>query len=173
MFFRLLLLLTLIPLVELSILLRIAERIRWGPTVLLVVATGVLGAWLARREGIRALQKIQSELAAGTPPTGAMLDAALIVVAGVVLVTPGVLTDALGFALLIPPARSWIKKRLVDYFHSRIVVVDQNQRAPFKGQEPFVRRESVTRQQPSVGHEPFIDVEGHGVDADEQRDHPA
>ena len=135
--------------------------------MLLVVATGVLGAWLARREGIRVLQKIQSELASGTAPTSAMLEAALIVVAGVVLVTPGVLTDALGFALLIPPARSWIKQRLVDYFRSRIVVVDQNQHEPFIQHEPFGRQKS------SIPHEPFIDVEGHGVDADQQRDQPS
>ena len=63
--FRLLLLLTVIPLVELMILLRIADWISWEPTIALVVVTGILGAWLARREGIKTFLKIQTDLQTG------------------------------------------------------------------------------------------------------------
>ncbi|MCH8859086.1 MAG: FxsA family protein, partial [Proteobacteria bacterium] len=104
-FVRLLLLLTVVPFVELMILLRLAEWLRWDGTIALVVFTGVLGAWLARREGLKAITKIQADLAAGVAPAGAVVDGLLILVAGIVLVTPGILTDLCGFGLLIPPVR--------------------------------------------------------------------
>ncbi len=121
MFFRLLLLLTIVPLVELMILLRIAERFDWGPTIALVVLTGALGAYLARREGLKALSRIQSELAAGVPPAASLVDGALILVAGIVLVTPGILTDLCGFALLISPIRAWVRRRLAEALRKRTV----------------------------------------------------
>ena len=122
MFLYLLLLLTTVPIVELVILFRIADRFQWGPTIALVIVTGVLGAWLARREGLKTLSRIQSELARGIPPTSAMVDGLLILVAGAVLITPGILTDLIGFALLIPPCRSWIRRRLAEAFKKRIIV---------------------------------------------------
>ena len=111
MFIRLLFLLTVGPLVELTILMRMAERFTWRWTLGLVLFTGILGAWLARREGLKAATRIRSDLANGVQPMGSVVDGALILVAGVVLVTPGVLTDLCGFALLIPPFRRF--ERLV------------------------------------------------------------
>ncbi len=122
-FLRLLLLLTVVPLVELMILLRIAERFDWGPTIALVLLTGALGAYLARREGLKALSRIQSELAAGVPPAASLVDGALILVAGIVLVTPGVLTDLCGFALLISPIRAWVRRRLAEALRKRTVLI--------------------------------------------------
>ena len=98
MFLYLLLLLTIVPIVELIILFRIADRFQWGPTIALVLLTGILGAWLARREGLKTVSRIQSDLGRGVPPTGAMVDGLLILIAGAVLITPGILTDVLGFA---------------------------------------------------------------------------
>ncbi len=123
MFLRLLLLLTVVPLVELMILLRIAERFDWGPTIVLVVLTGALGAYLARREGLKALSRIQSELAAGVPPAASLVDGVLILVAGIVLVTPGILTDLCGFALLISPIRAWVRRRLAEALRKRTVLI--------------------------------------------------
>ncbi len=123
MFLRLLLLLTVVPLVELMILLRIAERFDWGPTIVLVVLTGALGAYLARREGLKALSRIQSELAAGVPPAASLVDGALILVAGIVLVTPGILTDLCGFALLISPIRAWVRRGLAEALRKRTVLI--------------------------------------------------
>ena len=144
MFLRLLLLLTIVPIVELAILFRIAEAFEWGPTIALVLITGVLGAWLARREGLKTLARIQDELARGVPPTAAMVDGALILVAGAVLVTPGILTDICGFMLLIPPCRGWIRNRLAKYFKSHIVVMHHGD-----------------------GPDPFVDVTATSHDADE------
>lgn len=108
MLFRLILLLTTVPLVELVLLLWVAKRISWGPTILLVIGTGALGAVLARHQGIRTIARIRAEVASGKTPTGSMLDGMMILIAGIVLMTPGILTDALGFLLLVPPFRKWV-----------------------------------------------------------------
>lgn len=132
MLLRLLLLLTIVPLVELTILLRIAEEFSWGSTILLIIVTGVVGAWLARREGLKVLHKIQTDLESGIAPTEAMVDGVLILAAGLVLVTPGILTDLLGFALLIPPIRAKVRHALSEAFKKRVVTIHHN------GPDPFV-----------------------------------
>ncbi len=134
MFLRLLLLLTVVPFVELMILLRLAEWLGWQGTIGLVVLTGVLGAWLARREGLKTLARIQKDLESGVPPAGSVIDGVLILAAGAVLVTPGVLTDLCGFALLIPPIRVWVRTRLSRAFKKRIVVMRPGESEP----EPFI-----------------------------------
>ncbi len=123
MLLPLLLILTVVPLTELMILLRLAERFSWERTLILVVVTGVIGAYLARREGVKTMTKIQADLSRGVMPTDAMLDGVLILLAGIVLVTPGIMTDALGFALLIRPIRRWVRKRLVQAVRQRMTIV--------------------------------------------------
>jgi len=122
-FFRLLLLLTVVPFVELMILLRLAERLGWEPTLALVIVTGVLGAWLARREGLKVLTRMQHDLAAGIPPAGVVLDAVMVLLAGVLLITPGVLTDLCGFALMIGPVRRRIGRQVAEAMKKRVVIV--------------------------------------------------
>jgi UPF0716 protein FxsA len=116
MFFRLFLLFTCVPLVELYILLQVGSVIGAANTILLVIFTGVLGAFLAQREGFRTLQTIRSVMARGEMPAEPLLDALLILVAGFVLITPGILTDMLGFFLLFPATRKyvrgWVKTQL-------------------------------------------------------------
>ena len=106
MWLRLLLAFTLLPIVELWLLLRIGDWLGAAATVALVIVTGLVGATLARREGAHAWSAVQSELAAGRLPGQKLLEALLVLVAGIVLVTPGVLTDAAGLAILIRPIRS-------------------------------------------------------------------
>ncbi len=136
MFGRLLLLFTLVPLVEVVLLIKLAERIDWLPTIALVIVTGVAGAALARREGFRLLQRIQSELAAGNMPADAMVDAFLVLVAGVLLVTPGVITDAVGLILLIPPARAVVRRGASAWFARHVVVMHHGGASPFVGGGP-------------------------------------
>ena len=114
MFFRLLLLFTVVPLVELALLLAIGRYVGLVATVLLVFGTGVLGAWLARREGLRAFYRVREEMAAGRLPAEALLDGLLILVAGAVLLTPGLLTDLAGFALLTPFVRAAVRRAVAD-----------------------------------------------------------
>ncbi len=113
---RLLLLFTLVPLTELVLLLWLADKTSWLFTLWLVIFTGVLGAWLARREGLRCWLEIQKRIDRGELPTDSLLEGVMILVAGAVLVTPGVLTDILGFSLLVPPfrriIRRWLARRI-------------------------------------------------------------
>lgn len=106
MFLRLFLLFTLVPLLELYALIRLGSLIGAGPTILLVLGTGAAGAWLARREGFRSWRAVQAELSAGRLPAEELLHALVVVIAGVLLVTPGVFTDAFGLLMLIRPVRA-------------------------------------------------------------------
>ena len=112
MFLRLLLLFTLVPLVELYLIIELGELIGVWSTVALVVSTGALGAYLTRLEGFRVLRRVQVEFQEGRVPTAGLLDGLLIVVAGAVLLTPGLITDALGFFLLFPPGRRVVRERV-------------------------------------------------------------
>ncbi len=113
---RLILLFTLVPLVELFLLIKIGTVIGALPTVLIVVGTGVLGAYLARQQGFQVWSRIQREMELGMFPAEDMLDGLLIFGAGVVLLTPGVITDVIGILILIPVTRlsirEWIKRKL-------------------------------------------------------------
>jgi UPF0716 protein FxsA len=105
MFARLALLFVTIPLVELALLVWVGGRIGFWPTMALVIITGVLGATLARRAGGQVLLRIRTELAAGRMPVDSMVDGLLVLVGGIVLLTPGILTDVFGFAMLVPGTR--------------------------------------------------------------------
>ena len=75
------------------------------PTVLLVFATGIVGATLVRQQGIQTVVHIRQELALGNLPRPQMIDGIMILISGAFLITPGLLTDTLGFSLLIPTVR--------------------------------------------------------------------
>ena len=109
---RLLLLFILVPLVELVLLLVIADHTNWQFTVSLVIITGIVGSVLARSQGFRTVRKIQDQLATGHLPTAALLDALMIFIAGAFLLTPGVLTDLFGMTLLIPICRKLYRRSL-------------------------------------------------------------
>jgi UPF0716 protein FxsA len=111
-FGRLLLAFILVPVLELMLLIRIGDMIGVLPTVGLVLLTGFLGAGMARAQGMRALARFRSELAQGRLPEQAALDGISVLAGGILLLTPGILTDALGFALLFPASRRWILRRL-------------------------------------------------------------
>jgi UPF0716 protein FxsA len=138
MLLRLLLLFTLVPLVELALLIWVAEKAGLGPwwTLCLVVLTGALGAALARHEGLRCLGRIRQKVAAGELPGDPLLDGLMILLAGALLITPGMLTDLLGFALLLPPFRRIVKRRLVRHFQSRIQVFPPTGRWPPPSDQP-------------------------------------
>lgn len=122
MLLRLLLLFTVVPLVELVLLLVLADKTSWQLTLGLVLLTGIVGAALARHQGLRCLRRIHDQLAGGQMPGDSLLDGLMILLAGAVLVTPGILTDLVGFGLLLPPVRSLLKRRLKDRFRERIRV---------------------------------------------------
>jgi UPF0716 protein FxsA len=125
---KLLLLFTVIPVVELYLLITIGQSMGAGPTIALVLGTGFLGAWLARREGSRVLRSWQGSLARGEIPKEGVISSVLVLVGGVLLVTPGVVTDVMGLVLLLPWTRRWvahaIRRRLEQRLGVRGVVGD-------------------------------------------------
>jgi UPF0716 protein FxsA len=117
---HLFLLFTLVPLVDLYLLFKVGARIGAGLTFGIVVGTGALGAWLAREQGFAVLRRIQEDMTRGVPPTDALLDGALVLAGGVLLITPGFITDAAGFALLVPPVRRAVRAWLAAWAARRI-----------------------------------------------------
>jgi UPF0716 protein FxsA len=117
---RLFLLFTLVPLVEIYLLVKIGGLVGVWPTIALVCATGFLGASLARREGRRALARYQEAIAKGQLPEEGIVSGLLILVGGVLLIAPGVLTDFTGLALMIPPIRRAVARRINASLQKRI-----------------------------------------------------
>lgn len=109
---KLALLFVVVPVLELALLVQLGQWVGLLPTLILVVATGVTGAWLARSEGLRVLVRFREELAAGHLPGQALLDGLAVLVGGAFLLTPGILTDVAGFSLLLPPTRRFIQRRI-------------------------------------------------------------
>ena len=120
MLLRLFLLFTIVPVVELALLIQIGGLLGLGPTLLLVMGTGFAGAWLARREGLRAWLAVRDELQGGALPGESLVHALLILAAGVVLITPGVLTDIAGILLLIPPVRGRLIARVRNWLAKQV-----------------------------------------------------
>ena len=116
MLFRLFLLFTVVPLLELYLLIQAGTYIGALPTVGIVIVTGIIGGLLARNQGLAVLRRVRQDFQEGRLPAGTFFDGLLILIAGIVLVTPGLLTDCLGFLLLIPWTRQvfkqWLKSRL-------------------------------------------------------------
>ena len=112
MLLKLFLAFTLIPIIEIYLLIEIGSMFGALTAVVLVILTGFLGAFLARMQGLQTLYRIQESLREGRMPSGELLDALLIGIAGLVLLTPGFLTDSAGFLMLIPATRNAIKNWL-------------------------------------------------------------
>lgn len=109
---RLALLFVGVPLLELYILIQLGQVMGLWPTIGLVVLTGFVGAGLARLEGLRTFWKIQDRLARGELPGSALFDGLAILLGGALLLTPGILTDVLGFSFLLPPTRRFLLDRI-------------------------------------------------------------
>jgi len=108
--FYLFLLFTIVPLVELWLLVLLGQWTRAWVPILLVFVDAALGATLIRWQGVRVVRRIQEDLAAGRMPGDALIDGALFLLAAALLIAPGILTDVVGFALLIPPLRALVKR---------------------------------------------------------------
>ena len=112
MLIKLILLFTLVPLIELALLIKIGTYIGVTSTISLVILTGVSGAILAKMQGLQTLRKIQNDISNGILPTPELFNGVLILAGGLLLLTPGFITDTLGLLALIPFTRRWIKKVL-------------------------------------------------------------
>jgi UPF0716 protein FxsA len=120
MLVKLILIFTIVPFIELSLLIELGSAIGTLPTILAVVITGVIGAFMARMAGLSVLFKIQETLRQGIFPRDELFDGVLILIGGAFLLTPGLLTDALGFFLLLPLGRAAVKRWLQEILKQRI-----------------------------------------------------
>ena len=117
MFARLLTLFIVLPFVELTLMLLIGKYTDWWVPIVFIVGTGFLGSYLARTQGMVVYRRIQSELAQGRMPTEAMIDGVMVFVAGILLISPGVITDIVGVTAMVPPIRAVYRRQLVAWFH--------------------------------------------------------
>jgi UPF0716 protein FxsA len=122
MLFKLILLFTIIPALELYLLISVGSIVGAPITILIIIITGVLGAFLAKKQGLLTMQKAMQEFQMGRAPAEELWHGLLIIFAGIVLITPGFITDAIGFLLLIPISRkmmfSFLKTKLGAYVTS-------------------------------------------------------
>jgi UPF0716 protein FxsA len=107
------LLFLLIPILEIYLLIQVGSVIGALPTILLVVGTAVLGGFLLRQQGLSTFMRYQQSIAKGQVPAQEMLEGVLLLIGGVLLMTPGFFTDTLGFLCLLPVTRPWIAKWLM------------------------------------------------------------
>jgi UPF0716 protein FxsA len=128
-------LLIVVPLLDMGTIILMAHYVNVWATIGTVVACGLLGAFLVRREGIRTWNSLRTEVALGKVPETPLLDAVLVLVSGVLLMTPGPLTDAMGLILLLPPVRT----------AARLLVRARVQRMLLGGAVSIVQRVAVSR----------------------------
>lgn len=112
MLIRLILLFTIIPLIELYLLIQVGRYFGAFHTIMIVLITGIIGGLLARSQGLSVQRQIRVDLQNGIIPTDSLIDGCFILIAGALLITPGMITDIFGFVLMVPSFRGWLKKRL-------------------------------------------------------------
>ncbi len=120
MFIKLIILFTLVPVIEIYVLISAGQQIGILPTIGLIILTGIAGAALARSQGFTLLNRIQNELSQGRLPQEEMIDGAMVLAGGLLLLTPGFCTDLLGFFLLTPVTRQLLKGRIRNWLESRV-----------------------------------------------------
>lgn len=120
MFFKLFILFIIVPIMDLWLLIKVGGMIGVFPTVMIVILTGVTGAWLAKMEGISVLTKIQASAAHGRMPGVEMINGVLVFVGGVMLLTPGFITDIIGLLMIFPVTRTIFASLLISYFKNKV-----------------------------------------------------
>jgi UPF0716 protein FxsA len=157
-FGKLFLLFTILPLLELYVLLQIGERIGVVPTVAMVVFSGVLGAALARAEGLRVARSFRQSVSTGQVPADSVINGALVLLGCALLISPGVLTDVLAIVLLLPPSRRVVLR----------IVASRVRRALERGALRVVSSAGVPRDPFAPAQAPMhgqvIDVHGEPVE---------
>jgi UPF0716 protein FxsA len=129
----LVLLFIVVPIAELYVIIQVGQALGVLETIGLLILVSVVGAWLAKREGLGVLRRVRQQLDAGRVPAGEVLDGFLILLAGALLLTPGFLTDVVAILLLLPPIRAVVRRLLARRLTSRVTIyrpVDRRPRPP-------------------------------------------
>jgi len=109
----------LVPIVEIWVMLQVAHVIGVPETILLLIGISVFGAWLAKMAGIGVLYRLQRTVRAGKVPSGDLVDGALVLLAGALMITPGFLSDCLAIFLLLPPSRAVVRRIVLRHIRAR------------------------------------------------------
>ena len=149
MLLPLVLLFIVVPIAELAVIIQVGQAIGVWWTIALLIADSVLGSMLMRSQGRAAWRRFNDATRAGRVPAREVLDGALVIFGGALLLTPGFLTDILGIVFLVPPTRAVVRRLLVRRFADRMIA-------------------AATRGRPRPQDRPG-DVEGHGVEVDADR----
>lgn len=120
MFRLLLILFILVPILELWGLITVGKMIGAPLTILLVLLSGILGAYMAKSQGLKVLREMEEALYRGELPMPYIMDGVMILIGGLLLLTPGFFTDLVGLLFLIPPSRMLIKRWLIDWLRERL-----------------------------------------------------
>ena len=142
MLIRLILLFTVIPLIELYLLIQVGRYLGSFQTIMIVLITGIIGGLLARSQGLSVQRQIRFDLQKGIIPTDSLIDGCFILIAGALLITPGMITDIFGFILMVPFFRGWLKKRLKEilkrkFESGRFQYYSNHQSANWKEEDSF------------------------------------
>ena len=180
MFLRLLFLLTFIPFLEIYFLIRLSDNIGFSNTILLVLLTGIAGAWLLRKQGHSILMEIQQSSSQGHIPSDALAKGFFTFIGGVLLLTPGILTDGLGFSLIFPGTQILWKKYFMSQWESGIKSGNvkfysnfgQPGQNPFQGQNPFENQNPFeTREQQQRRFDPnVIDIDAQSAETVDKKE---
>lgn len=152
-----------VPIIEIYLIVQVDAAIGGWETLGLLVLDSVVGAWLVRREGFSILARVQATLGRGELPTDDLVEGLLVLFAGALMLTPGFLTDALGFVLLLPPTRAMVRNVLKARFAGRIRVGRGAYGGPF-GRHGFTNGGWTDVQWTDVQW-----TEGRGTDASDDR----
>lgn len=110
-----------VPAVELALLFYLSGVMGWPIALGIVLVTGLIGAYLVKQQGMNAWRAIGEAFQQGKLPAGELADGALVLVGGAFLLTPGLLTDVVGFSLMAPPVRKVVRERMSTYVQKRAI----------------------------------------------------
>ncbi|NBC34195.1 MAG: FxsA family protein [Alphaproteobacteria bacterium] len=165
-------LLIVMPLAEIAAFIQIGSLIGLWPTLLAVVATAVIGGFLLRQQGLRTLHKARAELAQNRMPMRSLFDGLCLFAAGLVLLTPGFITDAIGFLLLLPPVRKMIADRLLHHLEKRadlsVTISGEWQGGPGEPDGSPPRRRPDREPEPEPDPEPSPEERAARADEDQK-----
>ncbi len=156
----------LVPLIEIGLFIQVGGLIGLWPTLAIVVITAVIGTWLVRSQGLRAMGDLQGSFSRLEDPTTPLAHGAMILLAGALLLTPGFFTDAVGFALLTPAFR----KMVLNYISRRVTVTRfemGGRPGPHPGPRPDIRQNPQ-----HSGEGDVIDGEFTELGQDKKPNHP-
>lgn len=107
-----------IPALEIGLFILAGKTVGGVATIALIIATGILGAYLAKQQGMGVVRKVQEQIRSGYPPADALVEGACVLLGGLLLLTPGFITDIIGLLLILPPTRKMVQPALLKLFKS-------------------------------------------------------